>query len=488
MSVLKQERAQRESELRVARDEAVNSLERTINHKISQMEGEYNRLIAIGKQCGYKRFHGHSPILAGTPKRPDFARAQKIIQEIDEVGITASLTRTLHAGIKPRDKLVKEFYTMMGEARVYYDSEIAAAKKSGDEALLQIQQNAVVEMASLEHATLQQARVISTEYKRVQDELAKRASDLIDGSLPRKLSNELTVLIQTTLINPAMGGLLLNVSDHDQKWLSVFLGAIVFDMSAPKAMLNAIASAIKSLTGDGKLIIPLSIEKGQAGHLVFAFEPSTRNKITNGILTYILRLLAYHPLRNVGFSIIDPLGQGSNLGPFVRFFGVRKKIMGEKALYDSRKIERELARLDNMVSERSQTLGGGFRDIANYNARNPGDFRHYHHLVIFDYPEGLSRQSMIILDRIVKNGVRAGVSVILTASVQSLEPGKSPHSDASVDLISGNAPKFTCVSSHGAEMSLALAGKKYMFVFGSASNDAVSSIIDALCAKFDKQP
>ncbi|MDR1579626.1 MAG: hypothetical protein LBS35_04665 [Synergistaceae bacterium] len=486
-SALKQERAQRESEIWAVRDEAVNSLERAVNRKISQLGGEYDKLAAIGSQCRYKRFYGHFPARAGTAKRPDFARVQKIIQEIDKVGIMTSLARAFHVGTKPRDKLVEEFYMVMDEARAYYDSEIAAVKKSGDDALLQIQQNAVVEMASLEQVILQRTRVISAEYKAVQDELANRASTLIDGSLPEKLSNELMILTQTTLINAAAGGSFLNGSAHAQKWLDVLLGEIVFDMSAPKAILSVIATAIESLTGDGKLLIPLSVEKGQAGHLVFEFEPSTMEKITDGILAFILRLLVYHPPRGVRFSIIDPLGQVGSVGPFASFFRAEEKIMGEKVLHDSREIGTELARLDNMINERIRILSGGFRDITDYNAQYPGDYRHYHHVVIFDYPEEISRQSTIILDRIVKNGCRAGVSVILIASAQSLEPDKNAGGHAYAELIARNAPKFTCVRSDEAGMSLVLEGKKYTFIFGSASNDASAAVIDSLCGNFEKE-
>jgi hypothetical protein len=284
-----------------------------------------------------------------------------------------------------------------------------------------------------------------------------------------------------------LGDALPDGSAHVQKRRGVLLGEIVFDMSAPKTILSGIAPVIKGLTGDGKLPIPLSVEKGRTGHLVFEFEPSTKNDITDGILMFVLRLLAYHPPRGVRFSIIDPLGQGNSVGPFARFFGAREKIMGEKALYNSREIEGELSRLDNMINERIQISGGDFRDIPDYNAQNPRDSLHYHHLVIFDYPEGISRQSTIILDRIVENGVRAGVSVILTASAQSLKPSKNPHGNAYAELIIENSPKFTRVSSDKNRMSLTLAGKKYAFAFDSVPSDDAAAIIDALCAEFDKE-
>ena len=128
----------------------------------------------------------------------------------------------------------------------------------------------------------------------------------------------------------------------------------------------------------------------------------------------VLRLLAAVPPGKARFTFIDPLGSGSNAAPFLGLADWDPNLIDSKAWCLSGEIASKLAELNTHLEVVIQRyLGGRFDSIEEYNAAAGEVAEPYRFIVIFDFPAQFDEQTLHLLERLVKNGPRCGVYVLL---------------------------------------------------------------------------
>jgi hypothetical protein len=140
-----------------------------------------------------------------------------------------------------------------------------------------------------------------------------------------------------------------------------------------------------------------------------------------------LRLATATGPGTVRFALADPVGQGQHLSAFLRLpapmrVGSNGAGAGGGVAVSPEEIEDLLATLTGYVVEVTQTRLTNVHDsVEAYNAATTGATIPYHVLVLAGLPAGVSDRAAELLDRLARNGPRAGLYLLAT-----VDPGLPP--------------------------------------------------------------
>lgn len=143
-------------------------------------------------------------------------------------------------------------------------------------------------------------------------------------------------------------------------------------------------------------------------NIIFRYNNATKNRCYDIINTLIGRLLMSLPAGNATFSMIDIDDMNGTCDAF--------KHLNDKAmqiLYRNDEIRKLYESKETLISNIIQNLlVGNVKTLYDYNhvkeSKEP-----YHFLVIENFPDGMSSETMFNLKRIIKNGLKAGIGVVL---------------------------------------------------------------------------
>lgn len=143
-------------------------------------------------------------------------------------------------------------------------------------------------------------------------------------------------------------------------------------------------------------------------NMIFRYNNSNKERCFETVNTLIGRMLMSLPVGNVQFNMIDIDEMDGTCNEFKY---LNKKVM--KVLYRNDEIrklyENEEIHISNIVQN---LLTGESKSLYDYN-KIKGTKESYQFIVIEDFPDGLSSDSLYNLKRIFRNGLRAGVGLIL---------------------------------------------------------------------------
>lgn len=143
-------------------------------------------------------------------------------------------------------------------------------------------------------------------------------------------------------------------------------------------------------------------------NMIFRYNNANKERCFETVNTLIVRMLMSLPVGNVQFNMIDIDEMDGTCSVFKY---LNKKVM--RVLYrndDIRKLyESEESHISNIVQN---ILMGDTRSLYEHN-KVKGTKEPYQFIVIKDFPDGLSSDSLYNLKRIFRNGLRAGVGLIL---------------------------------------------------------------------------
>lgn len=177
---------------------------------------------------------------------------------------------------------------------------------------------------------------------------------------------------------------------------------------------QATPAALDSLPKQSWPSLPVFAPFAEGLALVLKFTAKDRDYAANIALDLGLRLLAANRPGGVRFTFVDPQYLGRTVDRFHRLADHEPLLISGRCFTDERGITRRLDELiDHIESVTRQRLRDVHADIDAYNAANPAVPEPYHVAMLFDFPEGLTTESCNRLLKVIRNGPRCGVHVIL---------------------------------------------------------------------------
>ncbi|HEY0599196.1 FtsK/SpoIIIE domain-containing protein [Brevundimonas sp.] len=182
------------------------------------------------------------------------------------------------------------------------------------------------------------------------------------------------------------------------------------------ALSNAQASGLKtagpwfwSLAGGRSLLF---VDSGPSGE--------GRDSFAAPILTRILNQL---PAGKAHLTLFDPLGLGRNFGAFMRLGDFSDQIINGRVWANADDIRQRLKDLIGHIERVTQKyLRNEHADIESYNSKAGEIAEAYRILVLADFPECFDEDILRDLLRILQNGPRCGVFVIMHANTSAAPP------------------------------------------------------------------
>lgn len=168
----------------------------------------------------------------------------------------------------------------------------------------------------------------------------------------------------------------------------------------------------KTLSFSGRSFFDMFSEK----HLVVRYDRMTKQKAIDSVTNILARVLAVIPSGNVKISMIDAEEMDGVCQEFKR---LNRSVYSLLCRYDEIRacLDTTERHIENIIRNLLHHPIGNLRD---YNAVRE-EQEPYHILVIEDFPSGMTQESMLLLKSILKNGIRAGVQVILLQNQDVLD-------------------------------------------------------------------
>ncbi len=146
---------------------------------------------------------------------------------------------------------------------------------------------------------------------------------------------------------------------------------------------------------------------------------ASRHRLFEVLMTRALRQL---PAGKVTFTLIDPLGLGSNFAHFLKLQDFSDTLINGTVWTNRDQIKRRLRdAIEHIERVTQKYLRADYPDIESYN-REAGEIAEPYRLIcIADFPEAFDEEAVRDLTKIVQNGPRCGVHTVIYHN-QSVKP------------------------------------------------------------------
>ncbi len=152
----------------------------------------------------------------------------------------------------------------------------------------------------------------------------------------------------------------------------------------------------------------------QAGSLMINFERDGRSPALSMLRAAMARLLASMPPGRVRLTMIDPVGLGQTFAGFMHLADYDEQLTGPRIWTDQEQIDKRMADLtDHMETVIQKYLRNEFETIDAYNAQAGELAEPYRFLVVADFPNSFTAESLKKLTSILHSGAKCGVHVLL---------------------------------------------------------------------------
>jgi len=162
-----------------------------------------------------------------------------------------------------------------------------------------------------------------------------------------------------------------------------------------------------------KLYIPYCIDISNTNGIYFLQDKHNRDGVYKTMQSFILKLLLQVRPGLIKLTLYDGEGSGKNL---IGLSHIDKRIKGENILTDSSELKRALeAAVSDMNTTIQKVLGSKYADktLKEYNEIADKQAKPYHIICISDFPNGLSKEHLELIGKIVKSGKQAGVFIVM---------------------------------------------------------------------------
>jgi len=181
-----------------------------------------------------------------------------------------------------------------------------------------------------------------------------------------------------------------------------------------------------------KLIMPYCINVGLTNGVCFLQNNANRDTIYKTIQSFILKLLLQTQPGLLKLTLYDSEGSGKNL---IGLSHIDKRIKGENILTDTNELKRALeAAVSDMNTTIQKVLGSKHADktLMDYNENAGEQAKPYHIICITDFPNGLGKDHLELITKIVRSGRQAGVFVVVALDTEYSPKNSYDRIDTSV--------------------------------------------------------
>ena len=160
--------------------------------------------------------------------------------------------------------------------------------------------------------------------------------------------------------------------------------------------------------------VPWMFDRLRTEHLIISAPSNAIAGVTSKVSGMIAQILATYPPGMVRFLFIDPVGLGQNFASFHALAVPDKKLITGRVWSDRRhireKLEEIIAHIEGVVQ---RCLQSDFESIDQYNEEDSAIPEAYRFIFIYDFPENFDSEACLALERIMANGARCGVHVVM---------------------------------------------------------------------------
>lgn len=166
------------------------------------------------------------------------------------------------------------------------------------------------------------------------------------------------------------------------------------------------------------LRIPWMFDRARDGHLVYYD--------VQDYSSFIVQLLNYYKPGTLRLLLIDPVGLGEKFSSFHSLSDHDDKLISGRVWTDGQDIRRQLQMLVEHISAVIQKyLRSDYTSLDEYNESAGEVAEPYRFVFIYGFPNEFDSESILALEKILANGARCGVHVVLLRSANWIE--KLPH-------------------------------------------------------------
>jgi S-DNA-T family DNA segregation ATPase FtsK/SpoIIIE len=172
----------------------------------------------------------------------------------------------------------------------------------------------------------------------------------------------------------------------------------------------------------------------------------SKRAVAHGFIrSFMLRHLASVSPGKLQFCIFDPVGLGQTAGDLLDLTQYDANIIGGKVWSSAKDLDNRLIELSSHIETVIQKyLRTTYETIDDFNVAAGEIAEPYRVLVLFDYPTGISEESMLKLKSIAENGPRCGVFTMLALDTSirppyGVDPGEATSSMDRLNLEAGFA-------------------------------------------------
>ena len=178
--------------------------------------------------------------------------------------------------------------------------------------------------------------------------------------------------------------------------------------------------------------VPWMFDRLNTEHMVINVPSNAIVDVVPKVSGMIAQILATYPPGMVRFLLIDPVGLGQNFASFHALGDYDEQLITNRVWSDRRHIRERLEEIITHIEGVVQTyLRSDFESIDQYNEQAGEIAEAYRFIFIYDFPENFDNESCLALERIMANGPRCGVHVVMVWN----ESKKLPHGVKSEQII-----------------------------------------------------
>lgn len=189
------------------------------------------------------------------------------------------------------------------------------------------------------------------------------------------------------------------------------VGDILYDPDSTRFLPDLIK--IGELKCDGLDKIPALLPLSNYNGICYLYNNDIQKETANkSIQVLAYRLILSIPKRLSRVLIIDNEKNGMS---FSTLFGFDKNIICPDVLDDEHKIQEGINNIKATIPQiLSKYLQSKFEDLAEYNRKTKNSNQAFQILLIANFPKGFNKESLESLTKIIENGRRAGIYVLMS--------------------------------------------------------------------------
>lgn len=194
---------------------------------------------------------------------------------------------------------------------------------------------------------------------------------------------------------------------------------------------------------NGKIVMPCGVPFDQKLNSQISYTEAERSTAVKEAQEIALRLFMMTPAGKMRMTFTDPVSLGESFALFSRLVYDRDEdnVINGQIWASGLDIHRQLQRVIGHIADVTQRcLQGRYASLVEYN-RDAFTPEGYHVLMLMDYPAGMSRESLDLLERIVHLGPKCGVFTILLRSAEQYQKA-SPECKKLIDQLDADFRKL----------------------------------------------